>query len=364
MLYKWLYELKDLFFGFNVFRYITFRAALAAVSAFLLTIIFSQPVVNRLTRFKIRQYIRDSKISSELYKLHKNKEGTPTMGGILILLAVIVSSLCWADMMNKYIQLSLFAIVWLGILGFFDDYLKLVRRHSNGLTASVKLVGQTLLGIIIGLFIYFDKSMTTRLDIPFMKDIIVNLGILYIFFVVLVIIGCSNAVNITDGLDGLAIGCVSISALTYAVFSYLSGHAKFSGYLQIIHVPGASELCVLCSAIVGAGLGFLWFNCYPASVFMGDTGSLALGGAIGIVAIFIKKELLLGLVGGVFVIEAVSVLLQVIVFRFTGGRRLFLIAPIHHHFQVKGWAEPKVTVRFWLIAVILAMLSLSSLKLR
>jgi phospho-N-acetylmuramoyl-pentapeptide-transferase len=249
-------------------------------------------------------------------------------------------------------------------LGFADDYLKLIRKRSSGLTITMKLIGQSILGLIIGLLLYFDASISTRLDIPFLKNLIINLGVFYIFFVMLVIMASSNAVNITDGLDGLAIGCVAIAAFTYAGFSYLSGHFKFSEYLHIIYIPQAGELSILCAAIVGASLGFLWFNCFPASVFMGDTGSLALGGAIGVVAIFIKKELLLLLVGGIFVIEALSVLLQIGVYRFRGGRRLFLIAPLHHHLQVKGWSEPKVTIRLWLLAIILALASLSTLKLR
>lgn len=364
MLYKFLYQLKDLFFGFNVFRYITFRAVLAAISSFLFTLIFTPPIVRKLSSLKIYQYIRDDSVSPQLYRLHKNKEGTPTMGGIIILLAIVLSTFCWADVFNKYIQLALFSVIWLGILGFADDYLKLVRKHSSGLTITMKLIGQSVLGLIIGLLLYFDKSISTRLDIPFLKNLIVNLGVFYIFFVMLVIIASSNAVNVTDGLDGLAIGCVAIAAITYVVFSYVAGHIKFSEYLHIIYVPRAGELSIFCASIVGASFGFLWFNCFPANVFMGDTGSLALGGAIGLVAIFIKKELLLILVGGIFVIEALSVLLQIIIYRYSDGKRLFLIAPLHHHFEVKGWSEPKVTVRLWLIAIILALASLSTLKLR
>ncbi|MFH1856247.1 MAG: phospho-N-acetylmuramoyl-pentapeptide-transferase [Candidatus Omnitrophota bacterium] len=364
MLYKFLYYLKDVFFGFNVFHYTTFRAVLAAISAFLFTVCLTPFFIRKLSQLRVYQYIRDKSVSEKLYSLHKNKEGTPTMGGIIILSAIIFSVLCWADMANKYIQLSLFCILWLGVVGFADDYLKLVRKRSNGLTVTMKLIGQVVLGLIIGILLYFDNSVSTRMDIPFLKNVVVNLGVFYVFFVMLVIIGSSNAVNITDGLDGLATGCTAIAALTYAVFSYITGHVIFSEYLHIIYVPQAGELSVLCAAIAGAGFGFLWFNCFPASIFMGDTGSLALGGVIGAVAVFIKKELLLVMVGGIFVVEALTVLLQITVYRFCGGKRLFLIAPLHHHFQVKGWAESKVTVRFWLIAILLAILSLSTLKLR
>lgn len=364
MLYKLLYQLKDIFFGFNVFRYVTVRMGLAAVTAFLFTVVLSPWIIKKLSDFKIYQYIRNKKVSEKLYQLHKNKQGTPTMGGIIILSAIIFSVLCWADICSRHIQLTLFIILWLGVLGFADDYLKLVRQHSNGLTITMKLIGQTVLGLVIGFVLYFDGSISKTLDVPFLKDLVINLGVFYIFFVMLVLMGASNAVNITDGLDGLAVGCVGIAAFTYAVFSYVSGHIKFSEYLQLVYVPQAGELAVLCAALVGASMGFLWFNCFPAAVFMGDTGALALGGAVGAVAIFIKKELLLVLVGGVFVVEAVTVLLQIAVYRFCSGKRLFLIAPLHHHFQVKGWAEPKVTVRFWLIAVILALISLGTLKLR
>ncbi len=364
MLYKFLYQLRDLFFGFNVFHYITFRAVLAAVSSFLFTVIFTPTIINKLSNLGIYQYIRDDSISAPLYQLHKNKKGTPTMGGIIILMAIIISTFCWADVSNKFIQLALFSVVWLGVLGFADDYLKLVRKHSSGLTIPMKLIGQSVLGLIIGLGLYFDKSISTTLDVPFLKNLIVNLGVFYVFFVMLVIVASSNAVNITDGLDGLAIGCVAIAAITYAGFSYIAGHINFSQYLNITYIPQAGELSVFCASIVGASLGFLWFNCFPANIFMGDTGSLALGGAIGLVAIFIKKELLLILVGGIFVVEALSVLLQIILYRYSGGKRLFLIAPLHHHFEIKGWEEPKVTVRLWLIAVILALLSLATLKLR
>ncbi len=362
MLYELLYPLKDIFFGFNVVRYITFRSVAAAFTAFLVCILVGRPIINRLKRLKIWQNVRTQTIPG-LFPLHKDKIGTPSMGGLIILIGILISTLLWADLGNSYVIFVLGSTIWFGFLGFVDDYLKLVKDKSTGLTVTTKLIGQTIIGFVIGLYIYFNPEITMRLDIPFFKDLIVNLGVFYIVFIVLVIVGSSNAVNLTDGLDGLAVGCVIIIALTYAVLSYLSGHLKFSQYLQIIFIPEAGELTVFCSSLIGAGLGFLWFNSYPAEVFMGDTGSLALGGALGTVAVFIKKELILFFVGGIFVIEALSVILQITSFKIR-GKRIFLMAPFHHHLQLKGWSEPKITVRLWLVAAILALLSLVTLKLR
>ncbi len=362
MLYELLYPLKDVFFGFNVVRYITFRSVAAAATAFLISIILGRPIINNLTKLKIWQNVR-TEVMPGLFPLHKQKEGTPSMGGLIILLGILISTFLWADLKNSYIIFILGATIWFGLLGFMDDYLKLVKQKSTGLTMTTKLIGQVIIGLIIGLYVYYNPEISLRLDIPFFKNLIVNLGALYIFFIILVIVGSSNAVNLTDGLDGLAIGCVIMVALTYAGLSYVTGHAKFSQYLQIIFIPGAGELTVFCSSIIGAGLGFLWYNSYPADVFMGDTGSLALGGALGIVAVFIKKELILLLVGGIFVFEALSVILQVAFFKFN-GRRIFLVAPFHHHLQMKGWSEPKITVRLWLVAAILSLISLLTLKLR
>ena len=362
MLYHWLYPLRDVFFGFNVFKYITFRSVGAAVTAFLISLLLGPIVIRWLNKLKVREVIRRKHVDS-LYVLHATKEGTPTMGGILLLAAVLFSTLLWADVFNKYILLAVISTCWLGLIGFIDDYIKLKSRRSRELTVLTKLTGQIILGVLIGLYLFYKPGFGQTLDIPFFKNLAVNLGYFYIFFVVLLIVGCSNAVNLTDGLDGLAIGCIIIAAAAYSVMSYVTGHVNFSDYLRILYIPGTGELTVFCASIVGAGLGFLWYNSYPASIFMGDTGSLALGGAIGVVAVLIKKELLLLLVGGIFVIEALSVILQVASFKIR-GRRIVAMAPIHHHFQLKGWPESKVIIRFWIVAIIFLLLSLATLKLR
>ena len=284
------------------------------------------------------------------------------MGGIILLVSIISSVFLWARLDNPLVILSLVAIIWLGIVGFIDDYIKLIKLKPLGLSATTKFVGQLIVASGVAIFLYLSPEISTELYMPFMKNALINLGIIYIPFVVIVIVSTSNAVNITDGLDGLAIGCVSLIALCYGIISYLTGHAELSGYLNIYFLPGSGELSVLCGAIVGAGLGFLWFNSYPASVFMGDTGSLALGGALGIVSVLIKKEFLLLIVGGIFVIEVLSVIIQVISFK-TRGKRVFLMSPLHHHFQLKGWHEAKITVRFWIVAIILALFGLATLKL-
>lgn len=361
MFYHLLYPLRDILFVFNVFRYITFRAAGAAVTAFVISIAVGPWLIKKFSQLQILERIRKDECP-HLYLLHRQKENTPTMGGILILLAIVVSTLLWADFANRYILLVLFSTLWLGIIGFTDDYVKLFRQKS-GLGAMTKLMGQLTLALVVGTILFCDPNISRALEIPFFKSLFINLGTLYIFFVVLVIMGSSNAVNLTDGLDGLAIGCVLMVALAFCGFSYVSGHINFSRYLGISYIPGAGELTVFCASIVGAGLGFLWFNAYPATIFMGDTGSLALGGAIGVISLLIKKELLLLLVGGIFVVEALSVLLQVISYR-TRGKRIFLVAPLHHHFQLRGWPESKVTIRFWIVAAVLVLLSLASLKLR
>jgi len=362
MLYYWLYPLRDFFYGFNVFRYITFRAAGAAVTAFLISILLAPWIIRQLDRLKIGETIRRRHVPT-LYPLHANKEGTPTMGGILIVTAIVISTLLWADVFNKYILLVLASIIWLGIVGFIDDYIKLTSERSRGLRAITKLTGQTILGLLVGIYLLYGLGAKGIIEIPFLKNLLINLGYFYIFYVALVIIASSNAVNITDGLDGLAIGCVVMAALAYSIMSYIAGNVNFSDYLMVFYVPGSGELAIFCAAIAGAGLGFLWFNSYPASIFMGDTGALALGGAIGAVAILIKKELLLVVVGGVFVIEALSVILQVASVKIH-GKRIFKMAPLHHHFQLNGWPESKIIIRFWIIAGIFAILSLATLKLR
>jgi phospho-N-acetylmuramoyl-pentapeptide-transferase len=358
-----LYPLHKVISFFNVFRYITFRAIMAALTAFLVTIIFGPWVINKIKSLSIGQNIRDRKESETLHKLHESKQGTPTMGGLMILLAIFSSTLLWSEFLNKYVLLVMFATLWLGLTGFMDDYLKHIRKCSKGLTASAKFTSQIVLGLVIGTIIFLDPQISTRLDIPLLKDIGLELGVFYILFVIVVLTGTSNAVNLTDGLDGLAIGCVVMAAVAFSVLCYVSGNIRFSEYLLIPFIKGSGELTVFCSAMIGAGLGFLWFNCYPAAIFMGDVGALALGGALGTIAILIKKEFLLVVVGGIFVLEALSVILQVFSFKFT-GKRIFKIAPLHHHFQFLGWSENKVIVRFWIVAIIFALLTLVTLKTR
>jgi phospho-N-acetylmuramoyl-pentapeptide-transferase len=362
MLYHLLYPLKDIFFGFNIFRYITFRAAMAAFTAFIISLLFYPLLIRKLKTAKIGENIRKED-SADLYNLHQRKQGTPTMGGILILTAILISTFLWADLTNSYILISSFVLLWLGITGFIDDCIKQLKRKSKGLEIRTKLISQIILGLLIGVYLFLSSESSTKIDIPFFKNIRIELGMLYILFVILVICGSSNAVNLTDGLDGLAIGIVIVVALSFSVLSYISGHIKFSQYLLIPYLKGSGELTIFCASIFGAGLGFLWFNCYPASIFMGDVGSLPLGGALGMVAILIKKELLLVIVGGIFVIEAISVILQIGSYRMR-GKRIFKIAPLHHHLQFVGWQESKVIVRFWIIAALLALFTLITLKIR
>ncbi len=362
MLYHLLYPLRDFIFAFNVFRYITFRAAMACLTAFLLSLIFGGPLIKKLKELKIGEKINKAD-SLKLDDLPRHKQSTPTMGGILILGAVIVSTLLWADIANRCIWIVLFSTLWLGLTGFADDYLKQVKKKASGLAPGVKLASQVILGLILGIILIINSQHNVKLDIPFLKGAGLDLDGLYILFVILVIAGSSNAVNLTDGLDGLAIGIVVMVGLAFSVLSYVSGNINLSHYLLIPYIKGAGELTIFCASIIGAGLGFLWFNCYPASVFMGDVGSLALGGAIGTVALLIKKEMLLVIVGGIFVLEALSVILQVGSFKLT-KKRIFRIAPLHHHFQFLNWPENKVIVRFWIIAGLLALFTLVTLKIR
>lgn len=362
MLYYLLYPLHEVFSALNVFRYITFRAAMAAITAFVISLLLGPTVIRKLRELKIGEKITKGD-SARLDDLHQQKKDTPTMGGILILAAIVFSTALWADIMNKFIAIVLFSTIWLGVTGFFDDYLKQVKKRSKGLTAKAKFASQIILGVILGFILLSNSPNSIRLDIPFLKDISLNLDGFFILFVVLVISGSSNAVNLTDGLDGLAAGIVVMVALAFSILCYVSGNIKISSYLLIPFIKGSGELTVFCASIIGAGLGFLWFNCYPASIFMGDVGSLALGGAIGTVALLIKKELLLVIVGGIFVVEALSVILQVASFRLF-KKRIFKIAPLHHHFQFMNWSENKVIVRFWIIASFLALLTLVTLKTR
>jgi phospho-N-acetylmuramoyl-pentapeptide-transferase len=362
MLHALIAPLEHLFSGFNVFKYITFRAALAAVFAFALSVIFGGRVIEALKRLKLNhspERVGFESISSQ----SAHKKHVPTMGGLLMVGSMVAATLLWGDLTNRFLWLAVLSTVWLGAIGFADDYLKIKYQNAKGLSAAVKFAGQTLLAVAVGTYLYLDASFWSTVHVPFLKDAVVNLGLAYVLFVFVVLVGSSNAVNLTDGLDGLAVGCSLFAGLTYAVFCYVTGHKVFADYLYLPFIDGAGELTVFCAAMVGACLGFLWFNCQPASVFMGDTGSLALGGAIGIVALLIKQEIILLVVGGVFVLEAVSVILQVAGFK-TTGKRIFLMAPIHHHFQKLGWAESKVVIRFWILAVILCLAGLSSLKLR
>ena len=361
MLYHLLYPLKDMWFGFNLFRYITFRAAFCGITAFIISMILAPFVIKRLELLNVKENtLRPDALS--LYKYHKDKEGTPTMGGIIIIASIVLSTFIWTDLTNKFIFFSIAGMLWLGAIGFADDYIKMKGR-GKGLKSTTKLLAQSLLGLFIGVVLFLDPEFNNTLNFPFFKDLVIDLSIFYIIFAIIVIIASSNAVNLTDGLDGLAIGCVIIIAITYGIISYITGNINFSQYLGVFYNPEAGELAVFCAAILGSGLGFLWYNAHPATIFMGDTGSLALGGAIGMVALFIKKELLLFLVGGIFVWETITVLMQVASFKIR-KKRIFLMAPIHHHFQLKGWHESKITMRFWIIAIILSLFTLATLKLR
>lgn len=362
MLYYLLYPLRNMISGFNVFRYITFRSAWAALTALVISFIFGPWLIEKMRYIKLGQYIRE-----EGPKSHQMKAGTPTMGGILINIAIVIPTILWADIFNPYIWIVLFVTFAYGAIGFVDDYRKLAKKQNEGLTAKEKFSMQIGVALAAGLAIAYLPSIhnnySTVLTFPFFKALHLNLGFLYIPFIIVVIVGASNGVNLTDGLDGLAIGSTLIVAVTYTILTYAAGNFRVADYLRIAWVPQAGELAVFCGAMVGASLGFLWFNAHPAEIFMGDVGSLALGGAIGCLAVMIKQEILLGLVGGLFVLEGMSVVLQVASFKMT-GRRIFKMAPLHHHFELSGWRETKVVVRFWIIAIIFAMIALSTLKLR
>lgn len=362
MLYNLLYPLSESYSVFNIFKYITFRAAMAAITTFFISIFLGKRITNILKKLKVQENIRKEGFK-ELYDIQHHKQGTPTMGGLFIVLSVLFATFLWANILNKYIMLTLFAFFSLAVLGFVDDFIKLNKKYPKGLSMSTKFSGQLIIGLALGLILFFDKDISKSIYFPFFKNLVINLGIFYIPFVILVVCGSSNAVNFTDGLDGLAVGCTIMTALTFCVLSYIVGHARFSHYLFIDFIPQAGELTVFCAALVGAGMGFLWFNCFPASVFMGDVGSLAIGGAIGIVSILIKKEVLLVIAGGVFVIEALSVIIQIITFRLW-KKRFFRMAPLHHHFQMRGIPESKIIIRFWIISAILAIATLMTLKIR
>lgn len=359
MFYHLLYPLHTSISVFNVFRYITFRTIYASLTAFLICFIFGPWVIRRLSELQIGQYIREDGPEA-----HLKKAGTPTMGGALILFSIVLSTLLWCNLTNFYVWIVLMVVVGYGAVGFADDYLMQIKKRNKGLTVRGKFLLQVALAMATGILLYLSPDFNTRVTIPFFKNISPDLGAGYVLFAVVVIVGTSNAVNFTDGLDGLAIGPVIIAAVTYMIFAYGAGHVKIADYLQISYVPGSGEVTVFCGAVAGAGMGFLWFNAYPAQVFMGDVGSLSLGAALGSVAVITKQEILLIIVGGIFVIEALSVIFQVGYFKMTHGKRIFRMAPLHHHFELKGWPEPKVIVRFWIIAIALALISMSTLKLR
>jgi len=357
MLYHLLYSLADQFSGFNVVRYITFRTAAATLTALFISFIIGPWLIRRLAELRMGQPIR------EIGPDHQAKAGTPTMGGLLILFSLVVSVLLWSDLSNRFVWIVLGLTTGYGILGFVDDYSKVTRGNSTGVSAKTKLLWQVVLALGVAVAIYTDPAFDRELAVPFFKNFTPNLGVLYVPLAAFIIVAASNGVNLTDGLDGLAIGPVMISAGTFLLLSYAAGHAVIADYLAIKSVPGAGQLAIFCGALVGGGLGFLWFNASPAELFMGDVGALALGGALGTIAVLIRQEILLAVVGGIFVVEALSVIIQVTSFKLT-GKRVFLMAPIHHHFEQLGWPEQKIVVRFWIVSIILGLVALSSLKLR
>jgi phospho-N-acetylmuramoyl-pentapeptide-transferase len=376
LLYEWLYQMYPLYSVLNVFQYITFRTAYASLTALALGLIMGPWLIERLRLFQIGQQIREEGPSH-----HQVKAGTPTMGGILIVISTLLPTFLWADLRNPFVWIALLSTTGFGAIGFVDDYIKVVRRRSLGLTGKIKLLLQFGISFFIGLaLVYLNTAgmYKTNLIFPFFKRFTPSLvleGFLsspylsilafspFLAFIAIVIVGASNTVNLTDGLDGLAIGCVIIASVALTILTYTTGHARFANYLDLQHLPQVSEVTVFCGALVGASLGFLWYNCHPAEVFMGDVGSLALGGAIGTVAVIIKQEILLVAIGGIFVLEGLSVMIQVASFKFR-GKRVFKMAPLHHHFELLGWKETKVVVRFWIVALIFALFSLTTLKLR
>jgi phospho-N-acetylmuramoyl-pentapeptide-transferase len=357
MLYQLLYSLADQFSGFNVVRYITFRTAAATLTALFISFIVGPWMIRRLAELRMGQPIR------EIGPKHQDKAGTPTMGGLLILFSLMVSVLLWSDLTNRFVWIVLGLTAGYGVLGFIDDYAKVTRGNSAGVSVKGKLVWQVALALGVAVAIYTDPAFDRELAVPFFKNFTPNLGVLYVPLATFIIVAASNGVNLTDGLDGLAIGPVMISAGTFLLLAYAAGHAGIADYLAIKSVPGAGQLAIFCGALVGGGLGFLWFNASPAELFMGDVGALALGGALGTIAVLIRQEILLAVVGGVFVVESLSVIIQVTSFKLT-GKRVFLMAPIHHHFEQLGWPEQKIVVRFWIVSIILGLVALSSLKLR
>ena len=361
MLYSFLTSLVDTFSFLNVFKYITFRIGLSVITSLIIIFLIGDPLIRYFAKKQITGPIRQDGPIDHIVK----KSGTPTMGGLMILIGIIISTLMWADLNNIYVWIVLFVCTSLGLLGFVDDYYKIKLKNSSGINAKIKFLGQLIISLItiLALFYYTDHESISNLYFPFFKNFVLHLGLFFIPFGIFVIIGSSNAVNLTDGLDGLATVPVMLVALSFALICYLVGNAIFSNYLQIQYVSNVGELSIFCGSIVGSCLGFLWYNAPPAKIFMGDTGSLSLGGSIASVAIIVKHEIVLAIVGGLFVLETVSVIIQVISFKLT-GKRVFMMAPIHHHFEKKGWAESTIVIRFWIIAIILALVGLATLKLR
>ncbi|MBF0485747.1 MAG: phospho-N-acetylmuramoyl-pentapeptide-transferase [Candidatus Omnitrophica bacterium] len=363
-MFYFLSQFRFTYFPLNIFRYITFRAGMAAVTTFLLCVIIGPWFIRKLKEWNFGEKpVMGAGRGDVLGEHLKPKQGTPTMGGILIVGSILLSVLLWSDVSNRYILLTIFTMLWLAVVGFIDDYLKITGRSKNGMSSRTKLIWQVLLAAIVSFYIYTQMGVSTTLDVPFLKRAMVDLGAFYFIVVMLIVVGTSNAVNLTDGLDGLAIGCTLMVALPLSIMCYVTGHVNFSQYLLIPYLPGAGELTIFCMAIVGASLGFLWFNAHPASVFMGDVGALALGGTLGIISVFIKKEFLMVILGGVFVWEALSVIIQVTSFKLT-GKRVFLCSPYHHHLQKLDWKESKIVIRFWIVGIILALVTLTTLKMR
>ena len=357
----WLTDyLSQFHSGFNVFQYITLRTILGALTSLFIAFIIGPGLIKKLSSQQIEQSIRDDGPET-----HLKKAGTPTMGGLLILLSIMISTLCWADLHNRFVWVVIFVTLMFGIIGWIDDYRKVVLQNPKGLSAKVKYFWQSIVAIIAVIYLYkaANTQVETQLIVPFIKDIVIDLGLFYIILSYFVIVGSSNAVNLTDGLDGLAILPTVMVAGALSIFAYVTGHVYFADYLGIPYIAGAGEVAVFCGAMVGSGLGFLWFNTYPAMVFMGDIGALALGAALGVVSVVIRQELVLMIMGGVFVIETISVILQVASYKLV-GRRIFHMAPLHHHYELKGWPEPRVIVRFWIITVVLVLVGLASLKIR
>jgi phospho-N-acetylmuramoyl-pentapeptide-transferase len=346
--------------GFHVFQYLTMRAILGALSALLISLLLGPLMIRKLSHYQVGQFVRSDGPQS-----HLSKAGTPTMGGALILAAIVIATLLWADLSNRYIWVVLAVTIVFGAIGWLDDYKKLIQKQSQGLKAKHKYLWQTMAGLGAALFLYYTARVPAELEliVPFFKSVALPMGFFFVVLSYFVIVGTSNAVNLTDGLDGLAIMPTVMVGGALGIFAYVTGNVNFSGYLGIPYIPGVGEVVVICGAIVGAGLGFLWFNTYPAQVFMGDVGALGLGAALGVIAVVVRQELVLLIMGGVFVMETVSVILQVGSYKLT-GRRIFRMAPLHHHYELKGWPEPRVIVRFWIITVVLVLIGLSTLKLR